>query len=87
MDFWRKAVNKEMAKVKIAWATHDGHTLQQVVQEGKVPQFIGFQEIGCHIVFDIKIGIMQKAHFVPRGHTTTAPSSMTCSSFVSRDSV
>jgi hypothetical protein len=30
-DFWRKAVNKEMAKVKIAWATHDGHTPQQVL--------------------------------------------------------
>jgi hypothetical protein len=24
-DFWRKAVNKEMAKVKITWATHDGN--------------------------------------------------------------
>jgi hypothetical protein len=21
-DFWRKAINKEMAKVKIAWKTH-----------------------------------------------------------------
>jgi UPF0288 family protein (methanogenesis marker protein 3) len=28
-DFWRKAVNKEMAKVKIVWATHDRHTWQQ----------------------------------------------------------
>jgi hypothetical protein len=73
MDFWRKAVNKEMAKVKIAWATHDGHT-PQLLQEGKVPQFIGFQEIGCHIVFDIKMDFMRKAHFVAGRHTTTAPS-------------
>jgi hypothetical protein len=25
-DFWRKAVSKEMTKVKIAWATHDDWT-------------------------------------------------------------
>ena len=24
-DFWRKAINKEMAKVKIAWAVNDTH--------------------------------------------------------------
>jgi hypothetical protein len=86
MDFWRKAVNKEMAKVKIAWATHDGHTPQQV-REGKVPQFIGFQEISCHIVFDIKMDFTRKARFVTGRHTTTAPSSMTYSSVVLRDSV
>jgi hypothetical protein len=85
-DCWRKAVNKEMAKVKIAWATHDGHTPQQM-REGKVPQFIGFQEIGCHIVFDIKINFTWKARFVTGGHTTTAPSPMTYSSGVSHDSV
>jgi hypothetical protein len=28
-DFWRKAVNKEMAKVKIAWKTNDGLVPQQ----------------------------------------------------------
>jgi hypothetical protein len=81
MDFWREAVNKEMAKVKIAWATHDGH------REGKVPQFIVFQEIGCHIVFDIKMGFTWKARFVASGHTTSAPSLMTYLSVVSRDSV
>jgi len=51
-DFWQKAINKEMSRVKIAWATHDGHTPQQV-WGGKVAELIGFQEIGCHIVFDI----------------------------------
>jgi hypothetical protein len=86
MDFWRKAVNKEMAKVKIAWATHDRHTPQQV-WKGKVPQFIHFQEIGCHIVFDIKMDFTWKARFVAGRHTTTAPSSMTYLSVVSCDSV
>jgi hypothetical protein len=53
-DFWKKAINKEMAKAKIAWATHNGHTPQQI-REGKVAAFIGFQEIRCHIVFVVAI--------------------------------
>ena len=28
-DFWWKAIIKEMLKVKVAWAAHDGHTLQE----------------------------------------------------------
>jgi hypothetical protein len=75
-----------MVKVKLAWATHDGHTPQQV-QESKVPQFIGFQEIGCHIVFDIKMDFTWKARFVAGGHTTTVPSLMTYLSVVSCDSI
>jgi hypothetical protein len=85
-DFWRKAINKEMTRVKVAWATHDGHTPREV-REGKAPNFVGFQEIGCHIVFDIKLDFSRKARFVAGGHTTTAPSSMTYSSVVSRDSI
>jgi hypothetical protein len=52
-----------------------------------VAEFIGFQEIGCHIVFDIKMDFTRKARFVAGGHTTTAPSSLTYSTVVSRDSV
>jgi hypothetical protein len=85
-DFWKKAINKEMAKVKITWATHDGHTPQQI-REGKVAEFIGFQEIRYHTVFDIKIDFTRKARFVAGGHTTSAPSLLTYSSVVSRDSV
>jgi hypothetical protein len=85
-DFWRKVINKEMAKVKVAWATHDECMLQQV-REGNVPDLTGFQEIGCHIVFDIKMDFTRKAWFVAGGHTTEAPSSITYSSVVSRDSI
>jgi hypothetical protein len=85
-DFWKKAINKEMSRVKVAWATHDGHTPQEV-REGKASQLIGFQEIGCHIVFDIKMDFTRKACFVAGSHTTTAPTSMTYSSVMSRDSV
>jgi hypothetical protein len=85
-DFWRKAVNKEMAKVKIAWKTNGGVTPQQA-REGKAPELIGFQGIGCHIIFDVKMNFTRKARFVAGGQTTTAPSSMTYSSVVSRGSI
>jgi hypothetical protein len=49
---------------------------------------IGFQEIGCHIVFDIKMVCMRKAKiFCAGGHTTNTLTAMTYSSVVSRDSV
>ena len=53
-DLWRKALNKEMSKVKVAWNVKDGVTPDDV-RSGKVKDMIGFQEIGCHIVFDIKM--------------------------------
>ena len=55
-DFGRKAINKEMSKVKVAWAVHDGHPPQQIC-EGKASDFVGYHEIGCHMVFDIKVDI------------------------------
>jgi hypothetical protein len=48
---------------------------------------IGFQEIGCHNAFDIKMDFTRKARFCARGHTTDTPMAMTYSSVVSRDSV
>ena len=60
-DFWQKAINKEMSRVKIAWTTHDGYTPQQV-WEGKVAEFIGFiletLLILCHIIWKMpaKVG-------------------------------
>ena len=65
----------QTSKVKVAWKTKDEYTPQEV-QDGKVPELTGFQEIGCHIVFDIKMNFMRKAHFVAGRHTTEAPSSL-----------
>jgi hypothetical protein len=48
---------------------------------------IGFQEIGCHIVFDIKMDFTRKARFCAGGHTTNTPAATRYSSVVSRDSV
>ena len=48
---------------------------------------IGFQEIGCHIVFDIKMEFTIKAWFVAGGHTMEALTLIMYSSVVSRYSV
>lgn len=48
---------------------------------------IGFQEIRCHVIFDVKMDFTRKARFVAGGHTTDTPGSITYSSVVSRDSV
>jgi Reverse transcriptase (RNA-dependent DNA polymerase) len=48
---------------------------------------IGFQQIPCHIVFDIKIDFTHKARFVAGGHGTNPPSTQTYSNVVSRESV
>ena len=85
-DFWAKAINKEMTKVKVAWKRHEGHTPDDV-RAGKATDLIGFQEIGCHMVFDVKMDFTRKARFVAGGHTTETPSNITYSSVVSRDSV
>ena len=60
------------------------------VFEGGVQQLPrGFQEIKCHMIFDVKIGenFRRKARLVAGGHTTDAPATLTYSSVVSRDSV
>ena len=72
-DFWRKAIEKEMKNVRIAFEFRD---------DDKVP--IGYKHIPCHMVFDIKSDLRRKARLVAGGHKTD-PS--TYSSVVSRDSV
>ena len=49
---------------------------------------IGFQEIKCHLIFDIKMNgkFTRKAMFVAGGHTTGPPASLTYSRVVSGDS-
>jgi len=85
-DHWRRALNKEMQRVKVAWKVREGITPEDV-RAGKVKDLVGFQEIGCHIVFDIKMDFTRKARFVAGGHVTEAPAAMTYSSVVSRESV
>ena len=52
-------------------------------------KFIGYQEIGLHMIFDNKRGknLWRKGITVDGGHTKKIPSSVTYSSVVSWDSV
>jgi hypothetical protein len=85
-DLWTVAINKEMAKVKVAFNRWDGGTLAEA-RDGKI--LVGYQEIGCHMIFDIKMdgNFTRKARLVAGGHTTDTPASVTYSSVVSRESV
>jgi Reverse transcriptase (RNA-dependent DNA polymerase) len=85
-NFWRNAIGKEMGKVKVAWKPREDITPEQV-RAGKVADMIGFQEIKCHVIFDVKMDFTRKARFVAGGHLTEAPGSITYSSVVSRDSI
>ena len=73
---WWDAICKEMANVCIAFEEQDG-----------MP--VGHKKLGVHLVFDVKLGenYRRKARLVADGHRTESPSSIACSSIVSRDSV
>jgi hypothetical protein len=83
---WQRALNMQMSKVKIAWNACDDITSNEI-QSAKAKNMIGFQEIGCHIVFDIKMDFTRKARFCAGGHTTNTLAVMTYSSVASRDSI
>jgi hypothetical protein len=54
--------------------------------DDKVP--IGYKNIPCHMIFDVKmIGLVRKARFVAGGHLTGPPSETVYSSVVTRESV
>ena len=76
---WWEAICKEMKNVRIAFEEWKG--------DGDLPP--GYQQIKCHIIFDVKMGenFRRKARMVAGGHVTETPSALTYSSVVSRDSV
>ena len=85
-DYWEKAINKEMKKAKVAYSEVNECTPEDV-RSGNVPSLNGFQEISCHIIFDVKMDFTRKARFVAGGHTTETPVGLCYSSVVSRESV
>ena len=78
---WQDAIAKEMVHVRPALKSFIGS-----VQEAN-SKLVGYQQIRCNMVFDIKLDFTRKARYVAGGHTTSAPTSMTYSSVVARDSV
>ncbi len=71
---------------EVARKSVDGVTPEQA-QTGKEPLMIGFQEIWCHVIFDVKMDFTRKARFVAGGHMTDTPWSINYSGVVSHDSV
>jgi hypothetical protein len=78
-DLWRKAIEKEMKAVGIAFERWREGTLDEA-RSGK--KLVGFQEIKCHMIFDIKMDFTRKARFVAGGHTTDVLAEITYSSVV-----
>jgi hypothetical protein len=76
-NLWKLAIEKEMKNVMPAF--------KFLEDDERVP--IGYQQINCHMVFDVKMDFDRKARFVAGGHMTEPPASLTYSSVVSRESV
>jgi hypothetical protein len=58
------------------------------ILNGEEPVPPAYQEIRCHMIFDVKMeDFRRKARFVAGGHTTDTPHAMTYASVVSRESV
>ena len=75
---WQDAIQKEMNAVRVAF---------KILNKGDKPPPT-YQEIRCHMVFDIKMdAFARKARYVAQGCMTEAPATLTYASVVSRDSV
>ena len=74
--FWQDAISKELMTVDCAF---------EFPEDNKAP--VGFQQINCHMIFDVKMTLQRKARFVAGGHQTEPTKDMTFASVVSRDSV
>jgi hypothetical protein len=89
-DHWRRAIEKEMAKIlgMGAFEVYENASPEDL-RTGKV-KLPGFTEIQCHMIFDIKMDgkFTRKARFVANGNQTgDVIPALTYSSVVSRESV
>ena len=75
---WADAIAKEEADVRPAF---------EIIEDGgKVP--IGYQQINCHWIFDVKMeNFRRKARLVAGGHMTKPPANITYASVVGRETV
>ena len=75
--FWEESINKEMKKADVSYEPRDDVTPEQI-RRGEADDMKGFQEIKCHIIFDVKMDFTRKARFVAGGHTTETPVAVLC---------
>ena len=45
---------------------------------------VGYQQIPCHMIFDVKMDFTRKVRYVAEGHKTDPPTSQTYASVVCR---
>ena len=75
---WRDGIAKDIDGVIIAF---------KLIDYGEKPPPT-YQEIRCHMIFDIKMeDFRRKARYVAGGHATVAPPTLTYASVVLRESV
>ena len=76
-NFWQKALGKEMHDKGESCVEKRRRSNARAAQTGKESSLIGSKEIGCHVIFDVKMDFTRKARFVAGGHTTDTPGSIT----------
>ena len=74
---WHDAIEKEMKNLRIASEVLD--------KDASVP--VGYKEIMCHLIFEVKMNLTRKARYVAGGHLTNPPSLMTYASVVGQCTV
>ena len=74
---WQTAIEKEWKNSRVAF---------KLLERGQPPP-VGFKEITCHLIFDLKLDMTRKARYVAGGHLTDVPTHMTYSSVVGRETV
>ena len=82
---WFGAIQKEIKNVRKAFREYYSDKVRTARDLRANPQALpGFQEIRCHMIFDIKMDglFTRKSRFVAGGHTTEPPTSITYSSVV-----
>ena len=76
-SLWQDMIEKEIKNSRVTFKLLSR-------RENALP---GYNEILCHLVFDIKLKMTYKARFVTSRHLTDVPANITYSSVVLRDTV
>ena len=73
-------------KNRVAFESWEEGSLEDAI---RVQKLVGYQEICCHMIFDIKMDgrFTRKARYVASGHTTDPPYPITYSSVLSIHSI
>ena len=75
-----------MGKAEISYKEVEGCTPEEV-RQGEIDEIEVFQDITCHIIFDVKMDFTRKARYLANVSMTDTPVGLCYSSVVSRDSI